>query len=793
MEANPEKTWRFGDCCVDTARRELRRNGEPVDVQPRVFDLLVFLLSHHDRAVDKDELQAAVWPGRFITDTALTRAVMKARKAVGDDANRQAIIKTVHGHGYRFVAELLPGDPAGPSLAPDAAAASVGVDVPPPNRRRRLPLAWPLAVVLLLVVAGASWLWLRPAPELDSGTRLAVLPLTDDSGDPELAWTRLGLMSYAGELLGQDGSLPIVPEGSVIGLVDHFPWSGRLEDPENAELVDRLRQVYGASHLLAMRLEPDGNALRMNFELLGPDGSLQRGTVVGDEGTDLTEGVAQSVYGTLFGKRRRSGDTPLVSADPFNNEAYARGMDLSLQGRCAESLPFFRIIMEQEPGLFAPRYEYAACQRILGEVDEAEALLKQLVSEQRPLGATRPLAQALMKLGILYNRSGRLDPAEAAHREALDIARQLGDPGLEAEVLHNLSIVYEDRGDFDRAEEFLDRAQLAYQAAGREVMPGQLWSGKANLKMDRGRLAEAETYLEKALQAFREIGDQRNEAMMLNNKGYLLRSMGRLAEAEDYHLRSLALRQQIGDRVGTGRVYGMLSIVYAAQGRFDDALEAAAAARDIAQETRDRLFEATALAHLADAEKGRGDAEAARGYLREARVVFEDIDDSMRVLQVDLRLARLDLDAGLAGAAERVALEVLESARAAEQVQPEVEALELLGDIAHADGENAAAEQEWLEALDRVRSAGWGGKENELLVKLADLKLDLADLEAAAPLIGALSGQEANPRSLGVQARYAWARGERERAIDLMEAARKQAGEAWTPENEALLAGYRGD
>ena len=119
VEKQPHnEIYRFGAFTVDVARRELRSGGDEVEVQPRVFDLLVFLLENHERAVDKDELQDAVWPGMFITETALTRAVMKARKAVGDDASRQQVIKTIHGHGYRFVAELLP-EPAAPDQEAD--------------------------------------------------------------------------------------------------------------------------------------------------------------------------------------------------------------------------------------------------------------------------------------------------------------------------------------------------------------------------------------------------------------------------------------------------------------------------------------------------------------------------------------------------------------------------------------------------------------------------------------------------------------------------------------------------
>lgn len=800
--------WRFGNCSVDASRRELRRDGAAVDVQPRVFDLLVYLLENHDRAVGKDELQDAVWPGMFITETALTRAVMKARKAVGDDASRQDIIKTVHGHGYRFVAELTPEAQesapltgAGPEAvaewiqaqtqappAPEPAGQAAAVT---PTAPRKRVLA--LGAIAVVLVASLVWVLLRPPVTLGADNRVAVLPLHDVTGDPEMAWTRLGLMSYASSLMGADGSLPVVSEGSVIGLVDHLGWTGALEDPANVKLIAKLREAYGASHLLAMRLEKEGRALRMNFGLLGPDGAVQLGTIVGDQGTDLAQGVVQTVYGTLLGKRRLGVEVPLVSADPFNNEAFARGMDFSLQGRCSEALPFFQLIIEQEPDLFAPRFEYASCLRILGKPAEAESLLDELIAEQRQLEPGRPLAQALMIRGVLYNRTGRLDEAEAAHDEALQVAESIGDRELAARILQNLAIVFEDRGEFRRAEELLDLSHLRYRDAGREVMPGQLWANKANLRLDQGQLLEARALFDKALEAFRGVGDRRNEAMMLNNTGLVLRNMGRLEEAEGYHLRSLEIRQEIGDRVGVGRVYNMLGMVYAGQGRYGEAMESSVAALGIARETQDRLFEATSLTHLGDAEKATGDVVSARQHYAEARAVFAAIQDSMRVLQSDLRLARLDLEGGEPGLAETTALQVLDSARGQQQVQPEIEALELLGDIRLAQGDSAAAAAEFEAALARIRDASWGAKETALLSKLAGLHLEAGDLAAAAPLVGALKGQEPTVQSLQVQARFAWAEGDAARAVQLLERARERAGEAWTEESEKLLATWRAD
>jgi len=792
------RIFRFGQYTIDLARRELKRDGEEVEVQPRVFDLLVYLATHAQRAIDKDELQDAVWPGMFITDTALTRAVMKARKAVGDDASRQRVIKTIHGHGYRFVAELeeesappVKEQVMAPAGTPEPAAPAATAPTAQVKASRGIPKVARAGMALALIAAIAvAWVLVREPPLPAGETRVAVLPLYDRTENAELAWTRLGLMSYVSNLVGADGGLPVVSDGSVISLADNVGWSGDLEDPANRELIAKLREVYGATHVLAMQLSSEGRALRMNFSLLGPDGKMQKGTMVGDQGTDLAQGVVQSVYGSLLGKRRSGPEIQLVSSDPFNNEAFARGMDLSLQGRCAEAVPFFLIIIEQEPSLFAPRFEYAACQRILGEPDEAEALLDMLIAEQRLLGPSRPLAQALMTLGVLYNRTGRLDAAEQVHSEALEVARAVGDHELSARILQNLSIVHEDRGEFDRADELLDLAVLAYQAAGRESMPGHLYSGKANLRMDRGELVEARALLEQALQAFRGVGDRRNEAMMLNNTGYLLREMGHLAEAESYHLRSLEIRQDIGDRVGVGRVYGQLSAVYSAQGRYAEAAQAAESAWQVAVETRDRLFEGTSLAQWAAAEKGLGDLDAARQRYLQSREVLEEIQDRMRVLQVDVMLGRLDLEGGEPDPAERTAVAVLEEARREALIQPEVEAMELLGEIALARGDRSSAIEEFSAALARVRESSWAGKEADILVRLLNVQLDAGDIEAAAPLAGALAGHGPTIDSLKARARFARSRGENGQAVALLKEAKTLAGPAWDAENEALLTEY---
>jgi DNA-binding winged helix-turn-helix (wHTH) protein/tetratricopeptide (TPR) repeat protein len=94
----------FGECELDLQRMELRRGGEPVPVEPQVFDVLAYLIHHGDRLVPKHELLDEIWGSRFVSESALTSRIKSARRAIGDTGRDQRIIRTVHGRGYRFVA-----------------------------------------------------------------------------------------------------------------------------------------------------------------------------------------------------------------------------------------------------------------------------------------------------------------------------------------------------------------------------------------------------------------------------------------------------------------------------------------------------------------------------------------------------------------------------------------------------------------------------------------------------------------------------------------------------------------
>jgi eukaryotic-like serine/threonine-protein kinase len=89
---------------LDERALELRVRGERVELARKPLELLMVFLRHPGEVRDKERLLEAVWPGRIVSDTALTNAIGKLRTALGDDEQR--MLKAVYGYGYRF--ELTP-------------------------------------------------------------------------------------------------------------------------------------------------------------------------------------------------------------------------------------------------------------------------------------------------------------------------------------------------------------------------------------------------------------------------------------------------------------------------------------------------------------------------------------------------------------------------------------------------------------------------------------------------------------------------------------------------------------
>src|SRR5262245_42094870 len=158
--------YRFGPFTADRTTYRVFNAGQPLDLTPKLLDLLFHLLDHPAALVTKEALLDAVWPGANVTDNALAQAVSDLREALGDAAGDPTYIRTVARRGYRFIAPV----------EREAARQALG----PGPQADGNPSAAPEVTA-------------TPAATADARRTLLVLDFTNVTGDPEVAWLGAGI------------------------------------------------------------------------------------------------------------------------------------------------------------------------------------------------------------------------------------------------------------------------------------------------------------------------------------------------------------------------------------------------------------------------------------------------------------------------------------------------------------------------------------------------------------------------------------------------------------------------
>lgn len=771
--------YRFGTCEIDASARELRVDGQTVETEPKAFDLLVYLLLNRERAVSKDELLGEIWPRQIVSETALTRAIMKARRAVGDDSARQAVIRTVHGHGYRFVAPL-----DDPSVREPAAPAPTLPSRPAARRGRQVVAA---AVVLAAIVGLAVFVPFREADRgIESGT-VAVLPVASRLEDAEFGWIRLGLMSLLQRML-EEGGIDVVSDNAVLAAVG----DDALDKPPGVDSFESLRKRAGADSLLHATLDRKGGLHQLSAVVIYPDGRTARRVIVGESPAQLAADMA-GVLSQLLADRdyRVGGRFARASTDPFVNEMYARALDLELQGKLDEARRLFELAAEQEPDLFWLRYEIALCTRDLREWDAAEAQFRDLYEEAKSGSDPRAIVVTLNSHGVMQFNRSRYDDAEELWLKALDVAASAGDPTDRATVLINLGLVSTRRGNLDVAASFYDRALDAYADAGEDPSPSFL-NNYAGLLLRRGDLEKARTFSERAVEAFRVMGHRRFEAPSLNRLARILRQQGDIDGAIQRHEQARAIYVDLGNEVGELSAMGALSAAYRARGDLTRAALLAHEALERARPLDDELLLADAHMQLAQVDVDALRFESALRHFEAGFEVFTRIGDSAGLRAAEAGIVHTALELGRTDLARQIAANAMAAATEAAKPRDLAQARLLAGKVAEAGGDLQDAAANYEAALDYARQNDDFRLLPHVAIRLAELELRRGLLSAAASLLEEARQHAATDRDvLRLDARLAIARGDRSTAAQIMEQLRRQAGEAWTAGDEALLAAAR--
>lgn len=773
---NQPQVFRFGAFELRLASRELLRDGQLITVQPKAFDLLVFLLTNRDRAVDKQELQDVLWPDVIVTETALTRCVMKARRAVDDDADQQAVIKTVHGHGYRFVADVVDEAAVQPAPLSDVSLPSKSAEPAPPWFRRRL--AW--SVVATVAALGLVLWLLRPVSVDPNSLRVVVLPVVNATDNSELDWAELGLMSLLTRMMREDGGLEMVRERALLAQMKDG------EDIASDLQLQELGTALEANYFVTAELESSGGLLRLNYALVNSDLEASRRSVVGEKATELARLAGEDLIDTLTGAKRPSHTSRVVSDDAFVNEAYARGLSLQLEGKVAEARALFKVASEQDPSLFWTRYEYALSTRILGELASASDLLEELWEEARHLPERQPLVAASNGLGLVRQLQGRYAEAEALYTQGLELARQVGAERMLEPIYVNLAIVTRRRGDLDGARRYLNEARAEMHRQNRPVGSAVL-NTLAQVDVLEGNLESAQENYEKAIQAARRENNKRFEASALSNLANLRRRQGLYEPAMALIQQSMDLRQELGDLSGVARSALGLSAVTKDLGRLGESLAHVRDTLNYSRESGDRALEGDALTRIATIQLLRRDADAAERTLELALAIWSEIDEPRSRLVAQMNMVRVYLLRKDFVAAQRMVDDLLAQQEPDNDISP-IHLAWLQGEMAEAQSMPDQAVQHYARALEQARAIRSTDMTITASRHLARSLIDIGDAEEAAPLVASVT--DARPdtwETLRLRGRLELARDNLEEAESLLQQAKTRAGDLWAESDESRL------
>jgi TolB-like protein len=299
----------FEDFTLDMDRRELRRDGALTAIEPQVFDLLAHLICNRERVISKDDLLAAVWKGRIVSEATLDSRINAARRAIRDSGQEQRLIKTVPRKGVRFVGTV---QVIQQSEEPAADARAVSTVSRVPDR-------------------ATDELRHGPLPDQPS---IAVLPFANISREPEQDYFADGMADEIITALSRCHGLFVIARNS------SFTYKGKVVD------VRQIGSELGVRYVLESSVRRAGSRLRVSGQLVNAetggliwadrfDGKMSGVFALQDR---VAESVAAAIEPNLQRaeiKRMRHNPTPQLDAYDLLLRAQHREYELTAEGLTA--------------------------------------------------------------------------------------------------------------------------------------------------------------------------------------------------------------------------------------------------------------------------------------------------------------------------------------------------------------------------------------------------------------------------------------------------------------------------
>lgn len=422
--------FRFGNCELNSESFTLQINGMPKLVEPHVFDLILYLIDRRDRLVSRDELFKSLWAGREVCDATLSNNIKCARAALGDDGERQKVIKTIRGRGYQFIAEIK-------VISSDIDQLSAPLASSKPfylnsyrtfNTKRYLgPL---LAVTLLLFFMLGSTVWL-PVIDMNGNSTanqqqksIAVLPFENRS--------KLKADEYFTDGIHDD----LLTQISRIKDIKSISRTSVKTYKNTDKNIREIGQELGVATVILGGVQRSGTQVRINIQLIDTltDANLWAATYTRELSTENVFAIQSEIVDAIVNELQAvlsPEEQQEFKKLPTNNisalEDFFRGRGsyiLNTSKGYSEAIIHFKqaIVLD-------PNFAQAHAQLALSLLEKVfygglPANTQSVITEpvvKRALALNPLLSEAYQALGYLEQTKGNVKASEAAFKQAIEL------------------------------------------------------------------------------------------------------------------------------------------------------------------------------------------------------------------------------------------------------------------------------------------------------------------------------------------------------------------------------------
>jgi DNA-binding winged helix-turn-helix (wHTH) protein/tetratricopeptide (TPR) repeat protein len=742
MDRPPKRIYEFGRFRVDPGARLLTRDGQPIPLPTKAFDLLLVLISNGGSVVPKDELMQALWPDTFVQDQNLKQNVFLIRKALGENAHECCYIASAHGKGYRFLPRVVERHEGLDETPPAGVRSStVGAAI-----KRLRQFGFPIIVIALLSVLAAYIFSVRRSPtRLDVSVNqneiaprrrsVAILDIRNLSGRRNDDWLSTAIPEMLGTELGASEQLHRVSGEEVARFKLGFPQN--VAETLSRETLARIRGsldtdllVSGAYTLLGSR---DDRVIRIDLRVQDAASGDTIAEISNTGREDDLFALLSEAGARLRGKLAIRELTPAELASvkaslPTNAEAAKLYSEALTRLRAFEPLPardlFERVVM-MDPANSRAHSALSEAWEMLGyqerSQDEARKAFElatalpdadRLWVEARSYESAKEWEKAIKaysKLFLSYpdnvDHGLHLASAEISAgkaNEALRVVeslRKLPSPAREDPRIDlTEAAAAQSLFDIPKAKAAADRAAVKGTALGARLIVAQAKYSQAEAASDFQNAKEALAEYEQARELYSAVGDRSGVC-------HALIGIGNIVQGQDHALaraifnRVLEMAREIGDQRSVARALLDLANVSYDDGELQKAKAIYEKAFAVYSEIDDRPGMAGLLLNIGLALDELGDYQSAEVKLQQALVIASELKLKFDITDAYNTLGTVLYHEGKLSESLRAYNSSLNAARAIEFKDGIIDNLAEIGRIMRVQGELGMAREREKEAL----------------------------------------------------------------------------------------------